>query len=109
MLTPPVIPFFTGLCKVDLIAVDYVFFSGGRRYPFRSIGVEVAVKHPAAVKAPHLLHVGEPEVPAFGLRIAHIRSRLPRSRQCHRRYGLLEVEGVGPGVIFHGNCRIDVP
>ena len=85
-------------------------------YPFTLIssagvagGVRIPVKHPAAVKAPQLLHVGEPEMGAFGLPIVHIRSRLPTSWQRDCRYGLLEVECVGLTIIFHGYGGVDVP
>ena len=72
-------PFGTPFREVDVIAVDYQFFSGGGWNPSRSVGFTVPVKHPATVKAPQLLHIGEPVMGAFGLPIVHIRSRLPRS------------------------------
>jgi len=73
------------------------------------VGFTVPVKHPATVKAPQLLHVGEPVMGAFGLRIVHVRSPALTLWQGDRRYGLLEVECVGPGVIFHGNRWVNMP
>ena len=56
---------------IDVIPVNYQFFSGHCRNPWRPVGVRVPVKHSATVKTPHLIHVSEPEVGAFRLLLSH--------------------------------------